>query len=187
MTGSVARLIGMAAGLALAACSGGGGEMGTAPVARAGALECMLVNAGTARPDGWTASIGGGSVSASAEEWQETWMRLTARDEAPAKPLPPGMKAIAVTERPGSSCYSYVAVSTISRAPGQLDVEFHLRDIPAMAGPVGSVCMPNVAQRSLVVFVPTEAAREVRFIRKAPVGENLPRTAPPACPALRRN
>ena len=177
------RWLTLGACLSLAACGGGG----TRPAATSAALECMLVNASTVRPEGWSSSAGSGSVSVSAAEWQDTWMRLTARDEAPAKPLPAGMTAIAVTERAGSSCYSYLAVSTLSRGGGQLDVEFHLRDIPAMAGPVGSVCMPNVSQRSLVVFVPAELAREVRFIRSAAVRENAPRAAPPSCPALRRN
>jgi hypothetical protein len=178
------RWLTLGACLALAACGGGGGAR---PAASGAALECMLVNTGTARPEGWSPSIGTGSVSLSAAEWQDTWTRLTGREEAPAKPLPAGMTAIAVTERAGSSCYSYLAVSTLSRGSGQLDVEYHLRDIPAMAGPVGSVCMPNVSQRSLVVFVPAELAREVRFIRAAPVRENAPRAAPPACPGLRRN
>lgn len=148
-------------------------------------LECMLVNASTLRPPDWVSSIGSGSVAATQSDWEEIWMRLTGRDEAPAKPLPPGMKAVTVTERPGSSCYSYLAVITRSRN-GVLDVAYHLRDISAVAGPTGSVCLPNVAQRSLVAFVPAPDAQQVRFLRAGAVTERAPRPAPPPCPVLQR-
>jgi hypothetical protein len=133
------------------------------------------------------AAIGTGYVAGNQAEWVDLWNRLVDRkSEIPPRNLPSRMKAVSVTERPGTSCESYIRVDDLRFDDRGLHLSFRLVDIRSIKGPEGEDvgCLGEFPLRSLTLFVPERFAQHVQFTRLP--AESITHAYPPApsCPTL---